>query len=126
MIGPLSNPQMLQQIQADRKLQQRFSVQIRDAELHLRRAVQFKEEPYTSQAHAMLFYVLRYTNRPDEAEQELEKAVRSLGDVMPPYRKELANWYSRPASESWPNGSSSRPRPPTRSGPMNRATTRPA
>jgi tetratricopeptide (TPR) repeat protein len=93
MIGPLSNPQMLQQIQADRKLQQKFSVQIRDAELHLRRAIQFKEEPYTSQAHAMLFYVLRYTNRPDEAEMELEQAVRNLGDAVPPYRKELANWY---------------------------------
>src|SRR5262249_14903727 len=40
-----------------------------DAENHLRRAVQFNEPPSSFIARALLFDVLRITNRPEEAEK---------------------------------------------------------
>jgi tetratricopeptide (TPR) repeat protein len=67
-----------------------------EAENHLRRAVQFDLEgrdPRSSAARALLFDVLRITNRPEEAEQFLRDAVRFAGNSQPQYRRVLASWY---------------------------------
>jgi tetratricopeptide (TPR) repeat protein len=67
-----------------------------DAENHLRRAVQFDPEgkdPRSSASRALLFDVLRITNRPEEAERFLRDAVRFAGNTYPQYRRVLASWY---------------------------------
>lgn len=67
--------------------------QLLEAENHLIRATEFKIEPYASYAHALLFELLRQTNRSDEAEEHLVRAVAVIGDTEPNYRKTLAQWY---------------------------------
>jgi tetratricopeptide (TPR) repeat protein len=63
------------------------------AQLHLYRAVAWKTEPVTSEAHAMLFDLLRLRNQPEQAEQHLVAAVSRAGDRRPDWRFVLARWY---------------------------------
>jgi tetratricopeptide (TPR) repeat protein len=68
------------------------------AEYHLVRAYEYSgptAEPYASLARAALFDVLRDTNRPDEAEEQMVKAVGKIGDQDPQLRMKLAEWYYR-------------------------------
>jgi tetratricopeptide (TPR) repeat protein len=74
--------------------------QIFEAENHLVQAYQYaqtrndrQEAWYASLAHAALFEVLRDTNRPEAAEQEMVTAVREIGDQVPKFRLTLAAWY---------------------------------
>jgi tetratricopeptide (TPR) repeat protein len=64
------------------------------AQLHLYRAVAWKAEPYTSEAHFILFNVLRLRNQPEQAEQNLITAVSKAGDRIPQWRLVLAQWYA--------------------------------
>ncbi len=76
--------------------------QILEAENHLIQADQYsqvkndrQEAFYGALARAALFDVLRDTNRPDEAEMYLVKAVEYLGDEEPQFRLKLSDWYWR-------------------------------
>jgi tetratricopeptide (TPR) repeat protein len=62
------------------------------AQVHLYRAVAWKVEPCTSEAHALLFELLRLRNQPEQAEQHLIAAVNRAGDRWPEGRLMLAQW----------------------------------
>jgi tetratricopeptide (TPR) repeat protein len=77
--------------------------QILEAENHLRQAYMYgqggsenrEEAFYAAHARAVLFEVLRDTNRPEEAEIQLVEAVNKIGNQEPDLRIQLAIWYMR-------------------------------
>jgi tetratricopeptide (TPR) repeat protein len=62
-------------------------------EQHLLRAVHWKGEAASPEAHFKLFELYQATNRPAEAEQHLVAAVNQVGDRVPEWRFVLARWY---------------------------------
>jgi tetratricopeptide (TPR) repeat protein len=67
--------------------------QLQDAQLHLRLAIRFNQEPEAAQARFVLARLLRALNQPEEAERILVEAVRVGGDLHPEWRVELADWH---------------------------------
>ena len=64
-----------------------------DAKGHLLWAVNWRVEPTTSEAQALLSELYRLTNRPEEAERNLVAAVERAGERRPDLRMRLAGWY---------------------------------